>query len=226
MQPSVDSILSDFDNAVILLNKISENMKNMEPTVDSTMKINKKNKQLRKSIENMQNIITDTHEKSFISSSKNGKKKPSKNSEEKKNKKPSAVTIPKEPMNFVRNFMKIGDTDLISSTNVLQAISKYVSSEREKNNQEIDVWITQEEDKKDKKEKKANGDKSPVKIIQLSEPKKDKTQFKIIGDLIPLFESIKAEMATRSINVDNFPTTLRYTNIMTYLPYSFPPKSK
>ena len=223
---NIETVSSDFDETVTFLNKLLEDIKNIDPSVDSIKKINKKNKQLRKVIENLQNIITDVQEKSFIASSKNSKKKSSKKSADNVDKKPSAVTIPKEPMSFVRSFMKIGDEELISSTNVLQAISKYVTSEREAKNQDIDVWITEKEDKKDKKEKKASGDKTPVKIIKLSAPEIDKTQFKIIGELVPLFEDIKKEMTVRGISVENFPKSLKYTDIMRYLPYCFPPKAK
>jgi hypothetical protein len=223
---NIETVSADFDETFTLINKLLENIKNIDPTVDSIKKINKKNKQLRKVIENLQNIITDVQEKSFIASSKNSKKKSSKKSADNVDKKPSAVTIPKEPMSFVRSFMKIDDSELISSTNVLQAISKYVTSERDSKNKDIDVWITEKEDKKDKKEKKASGDKSPVKIIKLSEPEIDKTQFKIIGELIPLFENIKKEMTVRGVSVENFPNSLKYTDIMRYLPYCFPPKAK
>ena len=218
---SLETFKSKVEAATKLNNELISDFKNIEMSPDFIKTIDKHLNQLDKSHDNLKTAIKDSTNKAYIQSSKNTKKKKAVlTSEEKKNKKPSDVSKLKETFPFVRQFLKIGDDTLASKADMLRAIPAYVKSEKAKKNPDIDVIITVKE------QKKAKGDKSPPVFIELPEPTIDNQQFKIIGDLVPLFEGIKKEMIARNKSVENFPTTLKYKGIMTYLAYCFPPTTK
>lgn len=97
----------------------------------------------------------------------------------------------------VLDFMKLPEDTSISRAQILQSINSFIKTE--KNNENPDIFVTENEKRNNKK-------------------------FYLIGDLKVLFSFIKSKMEERNELTDdnNFETSLSYTQIMKYLKFCFP----